>query len=141
MQDDLVNQGYQRVEAGEGTLSTSATATSLDTVVIDTDAENLIALEPTSVSARLTSDVSKLRNTGVEPNRTQSPTAEQYKKSAPTKSSLKDTKVSHAVSFEDFEDEAADKIDDDFLSQRAHFQKNKSSSSATKRLLLNVSVN
>lgn len=113
--------GYRRVDTGGESLSTSATATSLNTFVLDTNAENLISLDT---------------ETTAHPRPQPNPFIHEFKLNAPPKSALKDSKISFD---EEFEDEAADRIGDDFLSQRAHFQKYKSQSSATKRLLLNVS--
>lgn len=126
LQDDPHNQGYQRVHTTEGTLSASATTTTLDTIVLDTNTEDLLSLGNQGTSEHKT-------NRGGE--KETNPFVEEAKRNLPHKSALKDSRVS----FTDLDDEATDTIDNDFLTKRAHFQKFKSNSSATKRLLLNVS--
>lgn len=83
---DPLQYGYQRVNTAEGSLSTSTTATSLDTIVLDTNAEDL-----GSVPAR-----------GLQTQRTFSPILEtddtnpflETTEKAKSKSSLKSSRVS-----------------------------------------------
>lgn len=134
--DDPLQKGYQRVDQAEDELlSKSPTETSLETVVLDTNADSLSGAvgENPSVLSRTLQNPSGLNNPLLEKN----PFEEELtlKRSQQPKSVLKDSRVS----FDDnYEDEAADKIEDNFAAQRAHFQKYKSHSSANKRLLLNV---
>lgn len=135
LQDDPLHKGYQRVDQTEDALlSKSPTGTSLETVVLDTNADNLIGGDSQLPLSRPFQSPPRFKSPPPEPN----PFAEELKQklAQQPRSVLKDSRVS----FEDnYEDEAADKLEDNFAAQRAHFQKYKSHSSATKRLLLNVS--
>lgn len=103
-------------------------AAPLETIVLDTNADNLISLDN---SQPLASPSRKRPEPPENPFSDELPTPPSVKK--PTASALKDSRVS----FEDnFGDEEQDTLQD-FHAQRAHFQKFKSQSSA-KRLLLNV---
>uniref|UniRef100_A0A336LSW6 Facilitated trehalose transporter Tret1 n=1 Tax=Culicoides sonorensis TaxID=179676 RepID=A0A336LSW6_CULSO len=145
-QDDPLQQGYQRVfpptdlrgpaqysrsptrntQAGTSASQPSGTTGALETIVLDTNADNLISLDN---SQPLVSP-SKKRPEPENPFSVELPTPPSVKK--PTAQALKDSRVS----FEDnFGDEEQDTLQD-FQAQRAHFQKFKSQSSA-KRLLLN----
>lgn len=148
MQDDPLQQGYQRVfpksdrrdashfsrspqrttggTSGHPQPGGSGTAP-LETIVLDTNADNLISLDNSQPLASPT----RRRPEPDNPFSDELPTPPSVKK--PTASVLKDSRVS----FEDnFGDEEQDTLQD-FNAQRAHFQKFKSQSSA-KRLLLNV---
>lgn len=135
-QDDPLHKGYQRVQQAEDELlSKSPTETSLETVVLGTNADNLIGSDNQLPPSRTYQSPPRLKSSPIEPN----PFVEELKQklAQQPKSVLKDSRVS----FEDnYEDEAADKLEDNFAAQRAHFQKYKSHSSATKRLLLNVNT-
>lgn len=107
----------------------------METVVLDTNADSLaggIGGTSSLTSGTLHSQL-RLKSPSLEKNPFKAELKQ--KLSNQPKSVLKDSRVS----FEDnYEDEAADKIEDNFAAQRAHFQKYKSHSSANKRLLLNV---
>lgn len=146
-QDDPLQQGYQRVIstdrhlAGGRAPTTSGLAAAgpaaptntspvspknLQTIVLNTNADNLINLDHPAPSFKTDKVTRALFSDEL-------PTPPTIKK--PIASQLKETRVS----FEDnFDDEAQDTIAEDFAAQRAHFQKYKTQSSA--RLLLNVSI-
>lgn len=106
----------------------------MDTVVLDTNADNLISLDTTpSIPVEQPATSYNKSTSGYSGS---NPFIDELKTKLPPKSAIKDSRVSFDE--EDLDDEAADTLDDNFLAQRAHFQKFKSHSSATKRLLLNV---
>ncbi|CAD7078271.1 unnamed protein product [Hermetia illucens] len=116
--------GYQRVQAGEGTLSTSTTATSLDTIVIDDNHSEFPAIPPPPFSSHplkpeLTFDPILETEDAVPTTPTnwpkQTPSQEHLKTS---KQSLKGSKVSFA-STHDSSDE------DSFEDKREKFQQGK----------------
>lgn len=141
-----MQQGYQRVfptsdfrgpthysrspQRNTGTAaqpSGPSSAAPLETIVLDTNTDNLISLD----NSQPLGSPSRKRPEPENPFSDELPTPPAVKK--PTASALKDSRVS----FEDnFGDEEQDTLQD-FNAQRAHFQKFKSQSSA-KRLLLNV---
>lgn len=139
-QDDTQNpeaHGYQRVQAGEGTLSTSTTATSLDTIVIDDNHSEFPAIPPPPFSSHplkpeLTFDPILETEDAVPTTPTnwpkQTPSQEHLKTS---KQSLKGSKVSFA-STHDSSDE------DSFEDKREKFQQGKTVS-VDRRGILKVS--
>uniref|UniRef100_A0A182X525 Uncharacterized protein n=1 Tax=Anopheles quadriannulatus TaxID=34691 RepID=A0A182X525_ANOQN len=127
---DPLQYGYQRVNTAEGSLSTSTTATSLDTIVLDTNAEDLASVPPRTLQHH-------------QPQRTFSPILEtddtnpflEPVEKAKSKSSLKSSRVSF-----DQEDDRFDEDENSFRKQREHFQKHKShSTSEHKSQLIKVS--
>lgn len=128
--EDPLQQGYSRVNQ-DGTLSNSTTSTSLDTVVIDTSADNI-------------SNSPKLQQQ--KPRATFSPILESESSSNPFRDDLKELakrskksnlKGGHISFGEDEED--TDKFDEDaFKKRREHFQKTKSRSEH-KSIILRVS--
>ncbi|EAA44045.3 AGAP005563-PA [Anopheles gambiae str. PEST] len=117
---DPLQYGYQRVNTAEGSLSTSTTATSLDTIVLDTNAEDLASVPPRTLQHH-------------QPQRTFSPILEtddtnpflEPVEKAKSKSSLKSSRVSF-----DQEDDRFDEDENSFRKQREHFQKHKSHSTS-----------
>uniref|UniRef100_A0A182Q863 Facilitated trehalose transporter Tret1 n=1 Tax=Anopheles farauti TaxID=69004 RepID=A0A182Q863_9DIPT len=115
---DPLQYGYQRVNTAEGSLSTSTTATSLDTIVLDTNAEDLASVPPRGLT---------------QPQRTFSPILEtddtnpflETGEKAKSKSSLKSSRVSF-----DQEEDRFDEDENSFRKQREHFQKHKSHSTS-----------
>ncbi|XP_065087392.1 facilitated trehalose transporter Tret1 isoform X2 [Ochlerotatus camptorhynchus] len=120
---DPLQYGYQRVNTGEGSLSTSTTGTSLDTIVLDTNAEDLnstprVGAQRTFSPILETDDTNPFLDPPVQKSST---TAESKAKS---KSSLKGSRVSFD------QEDRFDESDEGFRKQREHFQKNKSHSTS-----------
>lgn len=113
--DDPLTKGYQRVAASDDSYKPLIATSSHDPTVVN------ISTDPLP-SAKYSTGVPSI--------------LEADNKSAKTVE--RDTSKNSNISFsENYEDEQADTIDENFLEQRAHFQKFKSHSSVTKRLLLN----
>jgi facilitated trehalose transporter len=121
-----LQQGYSRVSTNDpgGTLSNSTTSTSLDTVVIDTSADN-ISSSPRLQKPKPKTTISPI----IESEDTSNPFAEDIKQLAiRTKQGLP------------IDDEEGDRFDEEeaFKKRREHFQKTKSRSEH-KSLLIRVS--
>lgn len=114
---DPHNHGYQRVETGEGDLSTSTTSTSLDTIVLDSGHD--ILTSPTT-----TASIVRERPRGFSPIFETDDGGDSKTKS---KASLKGSKVS-------FQEDQFDSGDDNFSNRRDQFQKNKATSSDHKSI-------
>ncbi|XP_049542411.1 facilitated trehalose transporter Tret1 isoform X1 [Anopheles darlingi] len=114
---DPLQHGYQRVNTAEGSLSTSTTATSLDTIVLDTNADDLTSTPQRSQPMRTFTPIMETDDTN--------PFLEPTQKTK-SKSSLK---ASSRVSF-DQEDDQFDEDENNFRKQREHFQKHKSHSTS-----------
>jgi hypothetical protein len=130
-----LQQGYSRVNqhAADGTLSNSTTSTSLDTVVIDTSADN-ISNSPKLQQQKPRTNFSPI----VESEDNSNPFAEDLKELA-IKSKKSNLKGSTHISFGEDETEEADKFDEEaFKKKREHFQKTKSRSEH-KSILIRVS--
>lgn len=130
---DPLQYGYQRVNTGEGSLSTSTTGTSLDTIVLDTNAEDLNST-PRVGAQRTFSPILETDDTNpfLDPPVQKSSTTTESK--AKSKSSLKGSRVSFD------QEDRFDESDEGFRKQREHFQKNKShSTSEHKNQLIKVS--
>lgn len=123
---DPLQYGYQRVNTGEGSLSTSTTGTSLDTIVLDTNAEDLNST-PRVGAQRTFSPILETDDTNPfldpPPPGQKSPPAVGEAK-AKSKSSLKGSRVSFD------QEDRFDETDEGFRKQREHFQKHKSHSTS-----------
>lgn len=124
---DPLQHGYQRVNTGEGSLSTSTTGTSLDTIVLDTNAEDLVSTPrvgaPRAYSPILeTDDTNPFLDTASPTSKATSGNSDYKSKS---KASLKGSRVSF-----DQEEDRFDEGDEGFRKQREHFQKHKSHSTS-----------
>ncbi|XP_055604511.1 facilitated trehalose transporter Tret1-like [Uranotaenia lowii] len=127
---DPLQYGYQRVNTGEGSLSTSTTATSLDTIVLDTNADDLAGTPRAAAAAAQrpfspileTEDTNPFLDPPAAGTRSSGTVADSKSKS---KSSLKGSRVSF-----DEDDDRFDETDEGFRKQREHFQRNKSHSSS-----------
>jgi facilitated trehalose transporter len=125
-----LNQGYQKVNqnpdgaSGAGTLSNSTTSTSLDTVVIDTSADNI------SNSPKLQKQKQRTFSPILESEDTSNPFADDIKELA--------IRTKQGISFGD--EEEGDRFDEAeaFRKKREHFQKTKSRSEH-KSILIRVS--
>ncbi|XP_053689254.1 facilitated trehalose transporter Tret1 [Sabethes cyaneus] len=121
---DPLQHGYQRVNTAEGSLSTSTTGTSLDTIVLDTNAEDLNSTPRVGGVTRTFSPIQEAddsTNPFLDPLTSRSPAGESKTKS---KSSLKSSRVSFD------EEDRFDEGDEGFRKQREHFQKHKSHSTS-----------
>ncbi|XP_029722410.1 facilitated trehalose transporter Tret1 isoform X1 [Aedes albopictus] len=123
---DPLQYGYQRVNTGEGSLSTSTTGTSLDTIVLDTNAEDLTST-PRVGAQRTFSPILETDDTNPfldppPPGQKSPPSVSDAK--AKSKSSLKGSRVSFD------QEDRFDETDEGFRKQREHFQKHKSHSTS-----------
>jgi facilitated trehalose transporter len=124
-QEDPLQQGYSRVVPNpDGTLSSSTTSTSLDTVVVDTSADNI------SSSPKLQKQKPRTFSPILESEDTSNPFAEDIKELA--------IRTKQGIKFDD--EEEGDRFDEEeaFKKKREHFQKTKSRSEH-KSILLKVS--
>ena len=124
---DPLTYGYQRVNTGD--TATTSDGTALESVVLDTNAEDL------STTPR----IQKQRSFSPVLDNEKNPFIEKPEKSPHrSKLSLKGSKVS--FSGED-EDDKFDIDDVDFSNKRAHFQKNKSLSTSSQHKSILIKVN
>lgn len=125
---DPLQYGYQRVNTGEGSLSTSTTGTSLDTIVLDTNAEDLNST-PRVAAQRTFSPILETDDTNPfldppPPGQKSPPAVTAADAKARSKSSLKGSRVSFD------QEDRFDETDEGFRKQREHFQKHKSYSTS-----------
>lgn len=131
LKEDPLQQGYSRVNQ-DGTLSNSTTSTSLDTVVIDTSADN-ISNSPKLQQQKLRTTFSPILETE---DSTSNPFRDDLRELA-ARSKKSNLKGGHITFGED--EEETDKFDEDaFKKRREHFQKTKSRSEH-KSIILRVS--
>lgn len=127
---DPLQYGYQRVNTAEGSMSTSTTGTSLDTIVLDTNADDLTGTPSSRIGAQRTfspiletDDTNPFLDPPTSKASSQGAGLDNASK-AKSKSSLKGSRVSF-----DQEDQF-DASDEGFRKQREHFQKHKSHSTS-----------
>ncbi|XP_038120020.1 facilitated trehalose transporter Tret1 isoform X1 [Culex quinquefasciatus] len=127
---DPLQYGYQRVNTAEGSMSTSTTGTSLDTIVLDTNADDLTGTPSSRIGAQRTfspiletDDTNPFLDPPTSKASSQGGGLDNASK-AKSKSSLKGSRVSF-----DQEDQF-DASDEGFRKQREHFQKHKSHSTS-----------